>query len=944
MISISISTSMLLAITHDRKFFAQMITFTKSYLKKLSSFFTILIFVQASSTLIFSTQAFSAQVSEAQIEQFKKLPPSQQKSLAQSMGIDYNDLKSQLSGQKSNASDEVSNTQVYPRGILFDEEGNPLFEELDQIEKEEEELEKIIKPFGYDVFANAPSTFSPTMDIAIPEGYIIGPGDKLSIQVFGKETIDVEMVVSREGELIFPNLGAFKVAGLSFIELKQFIRNKIQERIIGVNVVVGIASLRSMRIFVLGDAFKPGPYTLSSLSSVTHALFAAGGMNDIGSLRNIQLKRSGKLIKTIDLYELLIHGDSSNDVLLQSGDVVFIAPVSRTVTVDGEVRRPAIYELKNSDTFADAIAMAGGFLPSAYAKSTIVERYNQSHLRSIVNVDLTDKKQLSAKVREGDYIKVMQTAEMFEQSVTIIGAITRPGKYQWSQGQKVTDLLPSIDSHLLNNADLSYTLIVRETNFARNIEILQLSLAKALANPNSEDNYLLLPSDKIIVFSNVSKIVDELISLDTLAFTQAELFKKEKLLAKEKYKTKLFWQKYGEENIKYDADLEEEKTAELVSQSIAQFTGGEIEEEIDIKELGLFSRQRLLLPIIRKLKQQGGAGLSIQLVEIDGQVKYPGVYPLPINGRVDDLIAAAGGVNESAYLAKADITRNEVNSYGVNKHSLTINLALALKEEQENNILLTSKDRVNIHTTPAWSENHVIELRGEFVFPGKYTIRRGESLGELVKKAGGLTDYAYAQGSVFSRVKLKELEQQNLFKLAGDLRTEMASQSLTKDTPGQSYEEAQMMLSDLTKTQPVGRLVIDLDRIMVKNDYDVLLETGDILYVPTMNNSINVIGQVQVTSSHVYDETLDAYDYLAQSGGSKKRADEDRTYIISANGRIKMMGSGNWFADDAASRLRPGDTIVVPLDAEYMNNLELWTNVTGIIYNSAVAIAAISGI
>jgi len=902
--------------------------------------------VTAIAVLFFSSylSAYAADISQQQIEQFKKLPPSQQKSLAQSMGLDYNDLKAQLSGKKSSDEDEGTNSQVYPRGTLFDEEGNPLFEELDQIEKEEEELEKQIEPFGYDVFANAPYTFAPTMDIAIPEGYIIGPGDKLSIQVFGKETIDVEMMVSREGELVFPNLGAFKVAGLTFIELKQFISNKIKERIIGVNVVVGIASLRSMRVFVLGDAFKPGPYTLSSLSSVTHALFAAGGINDIGSLRNIQLKRSGKLIKTIDLYELLIQGDSSDDILLQSGDVVFIAPVGRTVTVDGEVRRPAIYELKASDTFNDVIAMAGGFLPSAYAKSTIVERYNQSHLRSIVNVDLTDKIQLSEKVREGDYIKVMRTAEMFEQSITLIGAIARPGKYQWRQGQRVTDLLPGIDTHLLSNADLSYTLIVRETDLSRNIQILQLSLAKAIENPNSDENPLLLPSDKIIVFSNASKISEELITLDTLAYTQDELFKKEKLLAKEKYKTKLFWQKYGEENIKYDVDLEEEKAEALINQSIAQFTGGEVEEEIDIKELSLFSRQRLLLPIIQKLKQQGGAGLSIQLVEIDGQVKYPGVYPLPVNGRVDDLIVAAGGVNESAYLAKADVTRNEINSYGVKKHSITINLASALKNEPKDNILLTSKDRINIHTIPSWSENHVIELRGEFVFPGKYTIRRGESLGDLVEKAGGLTEYAYARGSVFSRVKLKELEQQNLLKLASDLRVEMASQSLTNDSASQSYEESQMMLSDLTKTQAVGRLVIDLNRVMLKNDYDVLLENGDVLYVPTMNNSINVIGQVQVTSSHVFDETLNASDYLAQSGGSKKRADESRIYIISANGRIKMMTSNNWFADEEASRLRPGDTIVVPLDAEYMNNLELWTNVTGIIYNSAVAIAAISGI
>ncbi|MGL1956593.1 MAG: SLBB domain-containing protein [Colwellia sp.] len=892
--------------------------------------------------LTFSISAYSAQISEQQIAQFKKLPPSQQQALAKSMGIDYKALQAQLSGDNSSSSEDDFTTQVFPRGTLFDEQGNPSFAE--EVTEKNEDDAKEIKPFGYDVFANAPFTFAPSMDVAIPEGYVIGPGDQLSIQVFGKENLTLEVTVNREGELIFPELGVFNVAGLTFTELKLFISTKIKERIIGVNVVVGISSLRSMRVFVLGGAFKPGPYTLSSLSSITHALFAAGGINDIGSLRNIQLKRSGKLIKTLDLYELLINGDSSNDILLQSGDVIFIAPLGKTVTVDGEVRRPAIYELVQGDDFSDVINMSGGFLPSAFAKSTIVERYNQSHLRSIVNIDLTDKKQLSAIVREGDYIRVMPTAEMFEQSITVIGAVTRPGKYQWQQGQKITDLLPRVDSHILANADLNYALVVREKDVARNIEILQLSLAKAIGNPSMEDNLSLLPNDKIIIFSNFSKISEEAMTLDTLAFTQEELFEKEKQLAKKKHKTKLFWQKYGEENAQYDINADEEAAAELVNQSIVQMIGGEVQEEVNIKELSLFSRQRLLLPIIQKLKQQGGAGEPIQLIEVDGQVKYPGVYPLPSNGRVSDLIAAAGGVDESAYLAKADISRNTIGALGVEKHTIAINLAEALKEEQEHNVLLISKDRLNIHKIPAWSENHVIELRGEFVFPGKYTIRRGENLSDLIKKAGGLTRFAHVEGSVFSRIKLKELEQQNLLKLASDLRVEMASKSLTDSNSNQSYQEAQLMLSDLTKTQPVGRLVIDLDRIISSAEYDVLLDNGDILYVPTMNNSINVIGQVQVTSSHMFDELLDAQDYIVQSGGIKKRADESLIYIISANGKIKMMDSGNWFANTDSSKLRPGDTIVVPLDSEYMNNLTLWTSATTIMYNTAVAIAAISGI
>jgi len=922
---------------------ALMIMITKKLFNKLTLVLTKFTFhFVAFSILIFSTQAFSYQVSQAQIEQFKKLPPSQQQALAKSMGIDIgdlNDIKEQLSGKGDNKQ-LTENTQMYPRGTQFDEQGNP----VQNTDEEDENFEQVqtLKPFGYDVFANSPQTFAPTMDIAIPSGYMVAPGDRISIQIFGKESNEFELEVNREGQIVFPSYGPFTVAGLSFTEMKRLLIAKIKEKIIGVDVVIGMASLRSMRIFVLGDAYKPGPYNLSSLSSITHAIFAAGGISDIGSLRNIQLKRAGRLIKTLDLYDLLIQGDSSNDALLQSGDVVFIAPVGKTVSIEGEVRRPAIYELVTGDDFANVLAMAGGLLPSAYAKSTIIERYNLNSLRSVVNIDFTNDKQLSLKAQAGDFVRVMKAADMFSQSITLIGALTRPGKYQWQQGQRVTDLLPQVNSHLLANADLNYSLIIREIDLARNIEILQFSLAKAITNVDSEDNLLLQASDKLLVFSRISKLAENNLSLDMLAYTQEELFKKEQQLAKNKFKTKLFWQKYDHANKLVEMEVDE--TAKLVNQSIVQMSGGEIEEEVDIKELALFSRQRLLLPIIQKLKNQGGSGQPIQLIEIDGSVKFPGVYPLARNGRVDDLIAAAGGLNESAYLARAELTRNVVRDQFVSKRSISVNLKSALQGEENDNILLQSKDRLNIHKIPAWSENHVVELRGEFVFPGKYTIRRGENLSDLIAKAGGFTRFAHQEGSVFTRIKLQALELQNLVKLSGDLRIEMASKSLSDSNYSQSYNEVQAMLEDLTKLQPVGRLVLNLPKVVKDNDYDILLEDGDVLYVPTLKNSVNVIGQVQVTSSHIYDKSLTAQDYLAQSGGSKKRADEERVYIIAANGSIKLMASSNWFASNAGDNMKPGDTVVVPLDSEYMSNLTLWTSATTIMYNTAVAIAAISGI
>lgn len=902
------------------------------------------LFIVVFATLI--TPTFAAQVSQAQIEQFQKLPPAQQQALAKSMGVDLSKVTGQLS-TSNNSTDQLEqndNPLNYPRGTQFDSLGNPVYEKEQEEDEDDFEEVKELEPFGYDIFANAPQTFAPTMDIAIPSDYMVAPGDRISVQIFGKEVNELELEVNREGQVVFPKHGPFTVSGLSFREMKQLLSAKIKEKIIGVDVVIGIASLRSMRVFVLGDAYKPGQYTLSSLSSITHAIFAAGGISDIGSLRNIQLKRSGKTIKTLDLYDLLIHGDSSGDALLQSGDVVFIASVGKTVSIDGEVRRPAIYELTEGDDFSDVTIMAGGLLPSAYAKSTIVERYNQNNLRSVINLDFTNLEQMSRKVHGGDDIRVMKTADMFSESVTLIGAITRPGKYQWKKSQKITDLLPEVNSHLLESADLNYSLVIRETDISRHIEVLQFSLAKAISSPTSDDNIQLNANDKVLIFSQVEKLSDNNIGLDSLAYTQEELFIKEQKLAKKKFKNKQFWIEYGDQKKLSELDEAENDAADLINQSIEQMSGGQVKEVVDIKDLALFSRQRLLLPIIQKLKRQVASGQLIQLVEVDGAVKYPGVYPLPVKGKVDDLIAAAGGLDESAYLIRADVTRNQLNSRGVTKESHSIDLAAALNGDDNENLSLQSKDRLNIHQIPAWSENHVVELRGEFVFPGKYTIRRGENLSDLIEKAGGFTRFAHKEGSVFTRIKLKELEQQNLIKLAGDLRIEMASKSLSDKNFSQSYAEVQKMLQDLTKLQPIGRLVLNLPEVVKENNYDVLLENGDVLYVPTMKNSVNVIGQVQVSSSHIYDSKLNAEDYLAQSGGSKKRADENRIYIISANGRIKLMQSGNWFSSDENNAVKPGDTVVVPLDTEYMDNISLWTSATTIMYNTAVAVAAISGI
>ena len=899
--------------------------FLKNFRNSLLSIITVL-------AIVFSIPALSAQVTQAQIEQFKKLSPAQQKSLANAMGFNL-----------PNSDQTLPTSEQQEQVTEFTSKQSD--KEINEVEMEDVFLnlgsQTKLKAFGYDIFSNAPSTFNPVSNIAIPESYIIGIGDQITLQIFGKENNQFLLDVTREGQVIIPNLGPFQVAGLSFNEMKRYLVSQIKERIIGVDAVLSLSQLKSIRVFVLGDAYKPGPYNISSLSSITHALFSAGGVSEIGSLRNIQLKRSGKLIQTFDMYDLLIKGDSSKDVLLQSGDVVFVETKGKTVSVAGKVRRPAIYELSDTENITNVLSMAGGLLPDAYKESVVIERFDDAS-RTVLNVDLTNPKEAKEQIYNGDYISVMEKSQNYSDAITVVGAVTRPGKYQWKQGIRVSDVITSLDSSLLSYADLTYSLIVREINMAKHIEVHHFSLSNAIKNKDSKDNILLTERDKIIVFSSVEKISNDLQTLDELALTEKDLFNEEKQKAKEKYAEIEFWKKYDGKSQYLNFELENESKEEQLSSS--ENFEFDLLSDSDNSQQAVFSRERLLKTINQQLIRQGAAGKPVMLVDVDGQVKFPGTYPLTVNARLSDVIIAAGGITESAFLSKADLTRNDVSQLMAKKENIQVNLAEALNNPiSEDNLLIQSKDRIHIHQIPAWSKNHVVELKGEFVFPGKYTIQRGETLSDIINRAGGFTEYANLDGSLFTRVKLKQLERNNMIKLADNLKVELASKALSESS-SLAYSQTQTLLNDLNKLEPVGRLVVDIKKILYSNDYDVLLESGDVLHIPSKKNSVNVIGQVQVTSSHIFEKNLTVEDYIANSGGVKKRADLERVYIIAANGSIKKVETNSWFSASGSYQIAPGDTVVVPLDSDYSSNITLWTVATDIIYKSAVALAAVNGL
>jgi len=862
----------------------------------------------------------------SQLEQFKKLPKSQQQALAKQYGVDLSTITGAANSSNNNAEQQptIGQRLEQEKELLTDEER--FKPEVDEI-----------KPFGYELFAGEPTTFMPSENAAVSNSYLVGRGDQLLINFYGKESNSFDVIVDREGRISIPDLSPVQVAGLTFGEVKQLITAKVEQEIIGIKAFVSLGQLRSMRIMVLGEAYKPGSYSVSSLTTVSHALFVSGGVSDIASLRNIQVKRAGKVVTNFDLYDLLINGDSSNDIVLKPGDVVFVPSVGAQITVEGLVKRPAIFELKKGETAKQLLNMAGGLKPGAYAKSVIVERFAQQR-KEVLSVDFTGK-QINYIPQDGDRIRVNSISAQYKNSISLIGAVARPGNYQWYQGKRISDVLKSVRGDLLPPADLSYALIVREININGDIEIHQFDVAQAIIKSTKNDIEL-KANDKIIVFSRYEEKDDEKQALENMALSQAQQEQQQKVQLWHQFQQKEFEKYVGVEPKNKESVRQKEQ-----GRTIAQVAKQKIEgEALKAADYALFSRHNLLSPIIAKLKQQASLSQVMQLVEINGSVTYPGIYPLMVNGQVLDLVTAAGGLLESAYTEQAEITRIAINDASQIEH-VKFDLEGAITGAEQSNIVLRSKESVNIFAIPNWQENVKVTLKGELKFPGTYTIRRGETLTHLLERAGGFSDFAEQKAAVFIRQSVKQQEQQQLARLATELRRDVASKSFqdSVNSSALSYDDMNKLLNDLADVEAVGRLVIDLP-LIASNKQTLVLQDGDTLYVPSKRDSISVVGEVNYSTTHLYQAGISVDDYIKLSGGLKERADDDRIYIIKANGSVKIPTTGGWFAANNSEQLEPGDTIVIPMDAGHMDKLTLWSTATQILYQLGVAVAAITSI
>ena len=727
-----------------------------------------------------------------------------------------------------------------------------------------ESVERItadLEPFGYDVFESDEHGLEPVLSGPVPTDYVLGPGDNLRVQLFGNSNSVYELEVSRDGVLNLPELGPITVAGLTFSQFREDLDRRVAEMLIGTQASLTMGRLRTMRVFVLGDANRPGSYVVSSLATISSALYSSGGISRVGTMRDVQLKRRGTIVARLDLYDLLLRGDNSGDARLQPGDVIFIPPVGGQVTVDGSVKRPGIYEIRGGTSAAEAIELAGGLAADAYPAGGRIERIDDSRQRAVITADLGAGAG-DLGVRSGDVLHIPEVLSRLERSVELLGHVHRPGPYQWRTGMRLADLLRSV-AELKPGADSEYLLIRRESSDQR-VRTVSANLSAALSDPRSDANVALMPKDQVFVF-----------------------------------------------------DL----------------------------SLG---RQRVVEPILEELQLQSRDGEPYREVSVTGQVRAPGTYPMETGMKVSDLLRAGGSLTEDAYTLKAELVRYTVvaGEYR-NTEVIEIDLATALRSDPISDIELREHDHLRVSGLPAWDSLWSITLEGEVRFPGEYRIRRGETLAEVLERAGGLTEAAFPEGAVFLRESLREREQEQIEVLARRLESDLTSLSLqSRDSGGgQALSTGQELLSQLRSTEAVGRLVIDLEQLLGganSAEYaDLELRDLDRLLVPKQAQEVTVIGETQQNTSHLYRPGLTRSEYIAMSGGLTRRADKGLIYVVRASGAVVTSSRSRWFGRSGRQEMRPGDTIVVPLETDRIRPLTFWANVTQILYQASIAVAAI---
>ncbi len=482
--------------------------------------------------------------------------------------------------------------------------------------------------FGQDLFRNPPSTFAPVDHIAVAPDYLIGPGDELLIRAWGQIDINYRTNVDRTGAIYIPKIGSVTVAGLRYDQLQGTIHEAIGRVFKNFDLAVTLGQLRSIQVFMIGQVRRPGVYTVSSLSTLVNALFASGGPSKRGSMRRIELKRSGHVVTTFDFYDLLTNGDKSKDKPLLPGDVIYVPPVGHLVALAGSVNVPAIFELQEHENLGDVIRYAGGITTTAAAEKAVIERIDDHHVRRADEFKLSADG-LRRDLQDGDIVRFLHISSKFENAVTLRGNVALPGRYPFRSGMRIHDLIPNRE------------FLITDEYWKRQNEL-----------GRKDDNGFLLPEERErLQIESSGPSLDKATSSptqlpDAISKSDAQRLKQQELKNQIKRSgAEINWEYAVIQRISPN-DL----TTNLLPFNLGKAIEGEPDQNLTLQAgdvITVFSQKDMQVPIAQQTK----------FVRLEGEFRSAGLYEAQPGETLRGMIGRVGGFTSQAYLYGAEFTR-----------------------------------------------------------------------------------------------------------------------------------------------------------------------------------------------------------------------------------------------------------------------------------------------
>lgn len=723
--------------------------------------------------------------------------------------------------------------------------------------------------FGRDLFERAPSTFAPADQIPAGSDYVIGPGDQLLVRLWGPETFNSQLTVDTAGAIYIPKVGSVHVAGLRYDELQKQISAEVSRVYRNFNLSVNLGHLRSIQVYVVGEARRPGAYTISSLSTVLNALFASGGPNVQGSLRRIQVRHEGAPPSEFDLYDLVLRGDKSKDLRLQSGDTIFIPPAGPQVALAGSVRHPAIYELRGATSLPDLLQYAGGYGPTAASDRLSVERIDLDHRRRTFSI-ATATEGATLALADGDVLYVNHISPGYEQSVTIRGNLANPGRFAWHAGMRLSEIIPDRKSLLTND-------YWRERN--------RLGVPTPLFEPTEQNDRTLNRNQLGLPLAGSAMLNQNVLARDPYAG--------------------------------YSTDPQDLQNQALRANAAA---------------LALQSTQ---LPASSNSAQttlfgQGAPGTTPSGIS-DGtaNAQLSTVAPGPGNPDLRNLRPTRRVEIPAPEIDWSYAVIERLDPETLKSTLLPFNLGRLVQDHDATQDLeLQPGDIVTILSqadipVPLDEQTKFVRLEGEFVSAGTYSVRPGETLEDVVRRAGGLSSRAYLYGSSFLRESARAFQQQRLDEYISTLAVDMeratavrAASSASGVLDPNALNEQRTLVAQLRQMRATGRVVLEFqpESKAVESIPQITLENGDIFRVPSRPNTVSVIGAVYGQNVFLYNPARHVGDYILLAGKPNRIADKQHAFIIRADGSIYSRGRAQGVLSNHfdEARINPGDSIVVP--------------------------------